>query len=333
MSASPLFSLVIPVYNGGEPFRRCLAALGSSPFRDWELIVVDDGSDDASASAARAAGAAVLETPGRAGPAAARNLGARAARGEYLLFLDADCEVNAATLGEAARILAAEPELEALFGSYDDEPAARSFIAQYKNLQHHYVHQRGRADSSTFWAGCGAVRRSTFLALGGFDENRYPRPSIEDIELGYRLRRAGARIRLARGVQVKHHKAWTFRGLLRTDLLDRALPWMELILRDRDLVNDLNLDARGRWSAFLAALFPLCLALALVEPACLLGAAAAAVLLVGLNFDLYRFFARKRGLAFTGGAIALHGLYHFYCAGAAGWGFARFLVRRTGGTA
>ena len=103
MSAGePFFSVVMPVLNGGADLDRCLTALRGSAFRDWELIVVDDGSSDGSPERARAAGARVLESGGRRGPGAARNLGAGEARGDYLFFLDADCEVHTDTLARAA---------------------------------------------------------------------------------------------------------------------------------------------------------------------------------------------------------------------------------------
>jgi GT2 family glycosyltransferase len=137
--------------------------------------------------------------------------------------------------------------LTALFGSYDDAPAATNFLSQYKNLFHHYVHQIANEEASTFWGACGAIRREVFLKLGGFDES-YHQPCIEDIELGYRLKRAGYRIRLLKTLQVKHLKHWGVKSLLKTDFFQRALPWTELILRDRRLVNDLNLKTSSRVS-------------------------------------------------------------------------------------
>ena len=65
-------------------------------------------------------------------------------------------------------------------------------VSQYRNLLHHFVHQHGHAEASTFWAGCGAIRRAAFDAVGGFDAARFPRPSIEDIELGLSAPRAPA---------------------------------------------------------------------------------------------------------------------------------------------
>jgi len=79
------------------------------------------------------------------------------------------------------------------------------------------------------WAGCGAVRRAAFVEVGGFQEG-YLRPSIEDIELGYRLSESGGRIRLAAEVQVRHLKRWTLASIVRTDVWRRGVPWTELLL-------------------------------------------------------------------------------------------------------
>ncbi|HUP02231.1 MAG TPA: glycosyltransferase [Gemmatimonadota bacterium] len=320
--------MIVPVYNGGDAFERCLDALADSRFRDWELIVADDGSTDGSAELAARRGAAAVRTCGRLGPAAARNLGARSAHGRYLFFLDSDCAVHPGTLGMAADLLESEPAIDAVFGSYDDQPAAPNFISQYKNLFHHYVHQRADPEAATFWAGCGAVRRTAFEAVGGFDAEQYARPSIEDIELGYRLRGAGFRIRLARTLHVKHLKAWTFETLLRSDIRDRGVPWTQLMLERGSLDGVLNV---GRWQrvgvAASCVLFG-CLALApwnvaLLVPAVVAGSG----LLVG-NRDVYRFFARRRGGWFALRAIPLHWLYYLYCAVAFGWGAVRYARAR-----
>jgi cellulose synthase/poly-beta-1,6-N-acetylglucosamine synthase-like glycosyltransferase len=175
-----------------------------------------------------------------------------------LLFLDADVCVHPDTLSRVADAFAADPDLAALMGSYDDQPAHPSFLSQYKNLFHHYVHQHGWKEASTFWSGCGAVRRSLFLAMGGFNEG-YTRPCIEDIELGFRLRRAGHRIRLEKEIQAQHLKCWRFLDLVKTDLFLRGVPWVALMLRDRRAVKDLNLSGRSRLCAILTYLLALAL--------------------------------------------------------------------------
>jgi GT2 family glycosyltransferase len=83
-----------------------------------------------------------------------------------------------------------------VFDSYDDETGEKNFISQYKNLFHHFVHQQSNTEAVTFWAGCGAIRQEIFDKVGGFDTARYARPSIEDIELGYWMRRMGYRLML-----------------------------------------------------------------------------------------------------------------------------------------
>jgi glycosyltransferase involved in cell wall biosynthesis len=312
MNQSPFFSIIIPVYNGGPQLARCLASVHRSSFDNWELLVVDDGSTDGSDRVARQAGARVLKTGARQGPAAARNLGARLARGSYLFFTDADCELHADTLARAAQYFIDEPQLDALFGSYDDAPAAANLVAQYKNLFHYYIHQNSRTTAKTFWTGCGVIKRSRFLALGGFDTRRYRQPSIEDIELGYRLEQAGGQIRLAKGVQVKHLKAWTLLNLLKSDILDRGIPWTQLMWRDGAFLDDLNLQTHNRVSVAAVVGLLLALVVAWLQPQAIWVVAGLAGLLVGLNFDLYRFFYQKRGLWFALRVLPLHWLYYLY---------------------
>jgi hypothetical protein len=205
----------------------------------------------------------------------------------------------------------AQPDLAAVFGSYDDAPSERNFLSRYKNLLHHYVHQSAREEAFTFWAGCGAVRRDTFLALGGFDE-RYRNPSIEDIELGYRLRKAGHRVRLCKALQGTHLKRWGVLSLLKSDFLHRALPWTDLILRHGRMANDLNLTVSGRLSVALSGALRASLLGAFLWPVLLLAAGAAAAALVWLNADLYRFFWRKHGPWFALGTLPWHWFYFLY---------------------
>lgn len=308
----PTLSLIIPVYNGGRDFQRCLAAVAASTARPHEWLVVDDGSRDDSARWAREAGARVVHTDrAGSGPALARNLAARHATGDLLFFCDADVEIRPDTLVHIQRAFADDPGLTALFGSYDDAPGDPGFISQYKNLFHHYVHQHGAEEASTFWSGCGVIRREAFLNYGGFS-SRYQLPSIEDIELGYALKRDGHRIRLDKTLLVKHLKRWTLPSLLHSDIIARGLPWTRLILRERAFLNDLNLQTHNRISVVAVYLGLLCAAFALWQPALLLGSFIAALLLLRLNRPLYQFFSRKRGPTFTLRVLPLHWLYYFY---------------------
>jgi len=248
--ASVSISIVIPAYNSSQHLKSCLHAILQSDLAPWEIIVVDDGSKDGTKQTAASFGTTVLTTGGRCGPAVARNIGAQAATGEIVLFLDSDVCVKPGTLSRVAHWFDNDAELDALIGSYDSTPEAKDFLSQYRNLMHSYVHQTGEQLASTFWSGCGAIRRSIFLEHSGFDPD-YGRPAIEDIELGYRMLRAGCKIVLDRSLEVTHLKSWTFWNLLKTDVLDRGIPWTELILRDRYMPNDLNLQLSQRVSVAL----------------------------------------------------------------------------------
>ena len=213
---------------------------------------------------------------------------------------------------------AAEPELVTLTGSYDAEPPDPGFFSQYMNLRHHFTHQIAQREPATFWSGCGAVRRDAFERVGGFDAERFPRPQIEDVELGLRMGKIG-KTRLDPELNVTHLKHWTGRSVVETDVLQRAIPWSRLILESGDVPNDLNLRTSQRIAA---ALSPLALAapfaaLAFAWMGSPLGVALCAALVLaslGLSRQMLGFFRRERGLAFAAGAWAFHQLHLFYSA-------------------
>ena len=318
-------SIIVPVYNGGEAFVRCLDALAALAPPPGEIVVVDDGSSDGSSARAQQASFRVLHTGSvRSGPASARNLGARQAQGEILFFLDADVEVRHDAVAQIIEPFCDAPCLAAAYGSYDDAPAASNFVSQYKNLFHHFVHQDASGAGTSFWAGCGAIRRDIFLRLGGFN-TAYKRPSIEDIELGYRLKKMGYQTQLLKCLQVTHLKQWTLGSLLESDVRDRALPWAQLILREREFPADLNLKVSHRLSVVLVFVMLGALASTIVAPAGLMAAGACALLLLVLNLRLYRFFAARCGVWFVLRAIPLHWSYYLYSGSAFALGVVMWL--------
>lgn len=323
-------SVVVPVHAGGNHFGRCLQALAQAQPAPEEIIVVPDGNPADAQRQARQIGVRVLEaTDAARGPAHARNRGARAAHGQILFFTDADVVVPKDVVRNIKKAFLEDPSLDALIGSYDDAPGAPNFLSQYRNLLHHYVHQTSNPEASTFWGACGAIRRDVFLQVGGFDE-AYEHPSIEDIELGYRLKQNGHRIALRKELRVKHLKRWTPFSIVKTDFLRRALPWTELILQRQTLPNDLNLDSSSRIST-IAAYGLLGGAVGTFWwPAFGLLALACALTLFGLNFPLYRFFVRKRSVLFAAKAVPWHWLYYLYSGLAFGIGLARHVLSQWG---
>lgn len=313
-------SVVVPAYRNAAGLAECVQALLASDTPPHEIIVVDDASGDDTSAVASRFGVRGLRLERNSGAGVARNHGAREASGEVLLFVDSDVVVAPDTVGRVAGVLQERPEFAAVFGSYDASPRARGLVSQFRNLLHHFVHQQGDPEASTFWTGCGAIRRPVFESVGGFDTGRYSR-SIQDIELGYRLREAGHRILLDKQLYVTHLKRWSLALFLKTDLLYRAIPWSRLILERRPSLDHLNLKLGQRASVALALIASAAIPLALVLPAMPAVAAAATVGLVLANRKLLAFFTRHRGFAFAAATIPLLVLH--YAASGLGYLWAR----------
>jgi glycosyltransferase involved in cell wall biosynthesis len=317
----PRLSVIIPVANGESVLACCLDALRRSEYEAFEVIVIDDCSTDDAARVAQHYGVRYFCSANRMGPANARNIGARFARGDILVFVDADVVLSPNSLQMIADGFDCNPRIAAVFGSYDDAPDWPAFFSQYRNLLHHYIHQCSRESASTFWAGCGAMRKSVFERFGRFDEATYNKPSIEDVALGMKITRAGHPILLDKRLMVKHLKRWTFFSMVKTDIFHRAVPWGRLILNTRYLPSDLNFDKRSRASLVLVAgLSASMVLLALssllhwppVQAPLLIVALFCVCLLLAINRRLYNFFIKKRGWWFAVRAVPAHWFYFFY---------------------
>jgi GT2 family glycosyltransferase len=247
----------------------------------------------------------VIRRASRPGPAAARNAGARRASGGILVFVDSDVMVHYDAFSRIRRAFSADTDLAAVFGSYDEAPAAPGTVSRFRNLLHHHVHQAYPGRAQTFWAGLGAVRRDVFLQVGGFDDVRYLFSSIEDVELGRRLQDAGAKVVLDPRILGTHLKSWTLRSMLSTDLNRRAVPWVVLACEERRLPATLNLGWRHRLSA-LACVGSIASA-AGRRPRLALGALA---VFTALNWPFYRLLARCAGPRVAMAGPPLHLLHH-----------------------
>ena len=296
--------------DGADFLPQSLKALRASdlPGERWELIVVDDSSQDRSAEvAAPYADRLVRLVGGPSGPACARNRGAEVARGDALMFVDADVCVHPDALRRVIETFERERDVTAVFGAYDSVPAAPGLISQYRNLLHRYVHLRDAGDAVTFWAGCGAVRADVFARCGGFDE-ALVHASIEDIELGYRMSALGHRIVLDPGVQARHLKRWTLRSMIVTDVRHRGIPWTRLLMSQRMRpAATLNIRVSEQVCTGLVVLG--CLAVFGWAWSGAVGwlpvAAGALAATVAFNGPLFAWLARQRGWSFALGAIPL----------------------------
>jgi glycosyltransferase involved in cell wall biosynthesis len=327
-TSGPTLSVIVPVHQGAHILPQSLGALAQSdlPRGSWELIVVDDASTDGTAQLASQYADAVV-TLGRKpqGPSYARNRGVEAARGDVIVFIDADVCVHRETLGRFAKIFAENPGFSAVFGSYDAAPPAPGLVSQYRNLLHHWVHQQNGGDAETFWAGCGAIRREVFLEAGMYDEWHFSRPQIEDIELGHRLKALGHRISLDPDIQATHLKRWTLRNMIATDFRDRGVPWTRLLIQ-RGIISkaqSLNLRLIERVNTVLVWLGAMSAVVAFGarDARWLILAAIIWLPVLWFNRHLYGFFRKHRGFWFALRAVPLHLIYYFLNGMAVGWGW------------
>jgi len=295
---------IVAATNAPPTLAACLKAIRASAEPPEQVIVVSE--------------------PAGQGPAAARNRAAAQTTCELLVFVDADVVVHPDAFVRIRQTFAENPGIAAVFGAYDDDPAEPNLVSGFRNLLPHHVHTRAAGPASTFWAGLGAIRATVFEELGGFDDRRYPSPSIEDIELGARLHARGYSVLLDPGIQGKHLKRWTLASMIRTDFSKRGIPWAELVLAHESDARALNLGLRHRLSALASVSLLVSLGLRRYRVA-----AASAAAFTALNRDFYVLVARRRGAAHAGGGLVLHVMHSLTATAAAvvaGW---RHAGRRT----
>jgi glycosyltransferase involved in cell wall biosynthesis len=179
-------SVVIPTYNSAEKLKECLNALEKQnfPSEKYEIIVIDDGSNDSTAAIVRNFEVNYYYQNNR-GPAAARNRGSEMAQGDIILFTDSDCIPDKSWIKQMVSSLQC-PEIVGVKGAYISKQrklwarfAQVEFTERYKLLQENkYIDM-----VDTYSAG---FRKYIFLSMGGFDTS-FPVPNNEDTDLSYRM--------------------------------------------------------------------------------------------------------------------------------------------------
>lgn len=200
-------SVVIPTYNEAACIAQALDALAGLP-GDWEVLVVDGGSDDDTVRIARAVGARVVQGP--RGRGVQMNHGAALAGGDVLLFLHADTRLPR-DAHAAIRGACADP---ALAGGcfrmrFDQDRWALRLMSAVTRLPFRLLHY---GDAAYF------ARAEVFRALGGYR----PYPIMEDIDFWLRMRRAGP-VRVLPAWVVTSARRFARNGVVRQELVNIAL--------------------------------------------------------------------------------------------------------------
>ena len=207
-------SIVIPTFNGASRIGNCLnALLQQTAGRDVEILVVDDGSTDNIADMIGRYPGVRLITQINAGPAAARNHGAREARGTILLFTDDDCVPMSGWL-DAMLAPFSDPEVvgaKGIYRTHQKRLAARFVQIEYEDKYHLMA---GLSTIDFIDTYSAAFRRNRFLEINGYDTS-FPVACAEDVELSYRMSARGWKMKFAPAAIVSHTHPDTFSSYLK----------------------------------------------------------------------------------------------------------------------
>ncbi len=290
-------SVIIPNRNGGRTIGKCLEALFASKYENFEVIVVDDASEDDSVEIIRRFPCRLIALSSHCGASKARNTGARAAKGGLLFFIDADCIVEADTLSVVDRAAQGRQQV-VCGGTYTKRAYDDTFFSTFQSAFIHYSETK-KSEPDYVASHAMVIDRLTFEKSGGFPEDFMP--IIEDVEFSHRLRRSGVRLSVNPGIVVRHIFNFTLITSLR-NAFRKSRYWTAYSLKNRDLFRDsgtASLELKTNVvSLFLAAAFVI-LSAAFDNPFLLAPPAVLFLLNMAVNRHLFAAFYRAKGLSFA----------------------------------
>ena len=225
-------TVIIPTYNRSDLLGRALAGLldQTAAPESYEIVVVDDGSTDGTAEVVAGVGAPEprLRYFRRVnkGPAAARNVGVREARGEIVLFTGDDCLPDKRLLEEHLRAHAGEAEV-GVIGHVTWHPELEItpfmlFLEQGAQFGFNKIEDAEKVPAWFFYTANCSVGRHWVEEAGGFDEE-FKQAAFEDVELAYRMQKCGLRMVYRPEARTYHHHATTLeQHLLRQRICGRS---------------------------------------------------------------------------------------------------------------
>jgi cellulose synthase/poly-beta-1,6-N-acetylglucosamine synthase-like glycosyltransferase len=208
-----MISIIVPVYNGEKTINKCLCGIKNQDYNgETEIIVVDDGSTDSTIEAIKRCDGVNIITQLHRGPATARNLGAKKANGNIVLFTDADCIPDKSWVSEMIKPFA-QNEIVGVQGAY--RTVQPSIVAKFVQLEIEDRYGRMKTGEYIDFIGSysAAYKKDVFLSFGGFNES-FLTASGEDTELSYRLSKNGYKMVFNPSAVVCHTHPDTMRKYL-----------------------------------------------------------------------------------------------------------------------
>jgi len=195
-------SVIIPNRNGERTIARCLRSVFASRHDSFEVIVVDDASQDRSVEIIRTFPCKLISLPHHHGASRARNEGARHASGKILFFTDADCVIREETLVRVSDSFQREEGKCIIGGTYTPLPHDSGFFSTFQSVFIHYSETKNADNPDYIATHAMAIDAEAFRRSGGFPESFLP--LIEDVEFSHRMKRQGHALRIDPSIQVRH---------------------------------------------------------------------------------------------------------------------------------
>ena len=227
-------SVIVPVYNRAEELEQCLTAILRNEPAAAEVIVVDDGSTDASPDVAERLGCRVVRG-GHQGASRARNLGATKATHDTLVFIDSDVEIREHDLVNLATPVM-KGEVCGAFAVLDPDMKTHSILGDFHNLSQHYAFALLPGKSRTCHTSFIAIGKEDFLRSGAFDAE-WEKAVVDDVILGWRLLQSGCELDCRDDIKVRHHKSYSPKGFLRSRFL-YGFEWLRATMKYREMARD-----------------------------------------------------------------------------------------------
>lgn len=218
-------SVIVTAYNSAV-LDKCLAAICASEFRNYEIIVVNDGGKDNATEIAKKYTRNVITHKRNEGRKNARRKGFKIAKGDILVNIDSDIIIGLVTLRIVKEYFAKNKSVDAITGILSENTPYQNFLSQYKNLYMNYHFRRLPESVNFLYGSIYAIRKNFFVKLNKTGVARV----ADDTDLGQNIVDVGGKISLVKSLKVKHYKKYTTLTFLRNDF---RIPfdWAQIFLR------------------------------------------------------------------------------------------------------
>jgi len=227
--------VIIPNYNGSRTIGKCLEAVYAMDYDDFEVIVVDDCSEDNSVEIVKSFPCKLIKLQRQSGSSIARNIGALNSDAGILLFTDSDCLPEKDFLPLAIKTLREKGPGAVVGGTYTRKPCDKDFFSLFQSVFINYSETKNSDSPNYIAAHAMVIYAEDFRKTGCFPEHFLP--IIEDVEFSHRLRRLGHRLFINPEMLVRHIFNFSLYKSMR-NAMKKSMFWMIYSLDNKDLFDD-----------------------------------------------------------------------------------------------